>query len=115
MTARNPCATCAQCCTSYIVSVCGYDVWRISTRQRLSPEQFLVAMPQDRRGKDGFLLNADDAGNQNVSASVCLLRVHDGNVGTHRRDRGKTLAGERAFNKADGAIVFGKIRADVPA
>src|SRR6266498_4427592 len=60
-TAANPCATCGQCCRSYIVSVCGHDVWQISTRQRLSPERFLVACPQDEPRRDGFLLVATGA------------------------------------------------------
>jgi hypothetical protein len=42
------------------VPVCGYDVWRISTRQRLAPEQFLVPCPQDSPRSDGFLLARDE-------------------------------------------------------
>lgn len=55
---HNPCATCGACCRNYIVPVCGYDVWLISTRQRLSPEQFLVAFPQEEEAIDGFYLEA---------------------------------------------------------
>lgn len=55
--AHNPCATCGACCRSYIVPVCGYDVWLISTRQRLSPEEFLIAGPQDSPRPDGFRLD----------------------------------------------------------
>ena len=54
----DPCATCSRCCRSYIVSVCGYDIWQIYTRERLSPEHFLVACPQDEPRRDGFLLEA---------------------------------------------------------
>lgn len=53
---HNPCATCGACCRSYVVPVCGYDVWLISTRQHLGPEQFLFACPQQEPGPDGFRL-----------------------------------------------------------
>lgn len=56
---HNPCATCGICCRSYVVPLCGYDVWLIATRQRLSPEQFLVACPQETPGWDGFRLERD--------------------------------------------------------
>jgi Fe-S-cluster containining protein len=56
---HNPCATCGACCRSYIVPVCGYDVWRISASQRLAPEQFLVPIPQNPPRSDGFLLEKD--------------------------------------------------------
>jgi Fe-S-cluster containining protein len=59
-TFHNPCATCGACCRSYIVPVCGYDVWRISTSQRLGPEQFLIPCPQDQPRLDGFLLALDE-------------------------------------------------------
>jgi len=55
----NPCATCGACCRSYLVPVCGYDVWLISTRQHLSPEHFLIVLPQKRPGLDGFRLSPD--------------------------------------------------------
>jgi Fe-S-cluster containining protein len=57
--ARNPCATCGACCRSYVVPVCGHDVWSISTRQRLGPEQFLISYPQREPGPDGFRLVRD--------------------------------------------------------
>ncbi len=57
---HNPCATCGACCRSYLVPVCGYDVWRISTRQRLGPEQFLVPCPQEPPRADGFVLDPTD-------------------------------------------------------
>ena len=37
---HNSCASCGICCRSHIIPLSGYDVWRISTRQHLSPEQF---------------------------------------------------------------------------
>jgi Fe-S-cluster containining protein len=40
------CATCGACCRSYVVPVCGYDVWLLTRRQRLAPEQFVVAYGQ---------------------------------------------------------------------
>lgn len=56
---HNPCATCGACCRSYIVPVCGYDVWLLSTYQRLNPKQFLVAYPQEEVSIDGFRLDAE--------------------------------------------------------
>ncbi len=55
---HNPCATCGACCRSYIVPVCGYDVWLISTQQRLSPESFLAILPQRQPNAEGFRLEA---------------------------------------------------------
>lgn len=57
--APNPCATCGRCCRSYVVPICGYDAWLISTRQHLAPEDFLVVYPQKRPGWDGFQLEPD--------------------------------------------------------
>ncbi|HEU5317665.1 MAG TPA: YkgJ family cysteine cluster protein [Chloroflexota bacterium] len=54
--AWNPCATCGECCRNYIVSVCGYDVWQICARERLSPERFLIVCPQDEPRRDSFFL-----------------------------------------------------------
>lgn len=56
---HNPCATCGRCCRSYVVPVCGYDIWRISTTQRLSPASFLVACPQKEPTAEGFRLERD--------------------------------------------------------
>jgi hypothetical protein len=68
--------------------VCGFDVWLICTRQRLSPEQFLVARPQEQAARDGFLLDAagptyalmlDKQGPLRVKQPcVFLLRLPDG-------------------------------------
>jgi Fe-S-cluster containining protein len=58
---HNPCSTCGLCCRNYIVTVCGYDAWLICTRQRLNPEQFLVAVPQNPPGRDGFQLEPNGA------------------------------------------------------
>ena len=52
----NPCATCGACCRSYVVNVCGYDVWLISVRQRLSPEQFVVALERESASLEAFRL-----------------------------------------------------------
>ncbi len=56
----DPCASCGACCRSYLVPVCGYDVWLISTQQRLGPEQFLVPCPQEPPRDDGFLLSQEE-------------------------------------------------------
>ncbi|MBF6611847.1 MAG: YkgJ family cysteine cluster protein [Chloroflexi bacterium] len=55
----NPCATCGICCHSYVVPVTGYDVWLISTNQRLAPEDFLIAFPLPSPEVDGFKLESD--------------------------------------------------------
>ena len=88
-TPHNPCATCGVCCRSYVVNLCGYDVWLISTRQRLSPEQFLVACPQAEPGADGIRLGSegptyglalDKHGKFRANqACVFLLRLGGGN------------------------------------
>jgi Fe-S-cluster containining protein len=55
----NPCADCGACCRSYVVPVYGYDVWLISRRERLSPQDFLIACAQSKPAGDGFRLDAD--------------------------------------------------------
>lgn len=52
----SPCGTCGACCRSYVVTLFGEDVWRLSTRLRLAPEQFVLAHPQAEPASDGFLL-----------------------------------------------------------
>lgn len=88
---RNPCATCGACCRSYIVPVCGQDVWRISQRQRLAPEHFLIPVPQPKPRSDGFRLEPggwtyalmlDKQGRLKVDQS-CVFLVHL--VGGHDR------------------------------
>jgi len=58
-TPRSPCATCGICCRSYVVSLLGYDVWRISRGLHLSPELFVLAHDQPQPADDGFLLEPD--------------------------------------------------------
>ena len=53
------CPTCGLCCRSYIVTVCGRDVWEISRQQRLAPTQFIMAVPQAKDRADGFRLEAE--------------------------------------------------------
>ncbi|HEY3082183.1 MAG TPA: YkgJ family cysteine cluster protein [Chloroflexota bacterium] len=55
-TPHNPCATCGACCRSYVVPVCGRDIWLITREQRLSPEQFTVAHPLPGPHPEGFRL-----------------------------------------------------------
>lgn len=55
-----PCHTCrGGCCRSYVVPVTGYDVWRISTTQRLAPESYLIAGHQKEENSEGFRLDTD--------------------------------------------------------
>ena len=88
---HNPCATCTvNCCSSYIVPLYGYDVWLISTGQRLSPEQFAVLQPEAEQGAIHFLLSAeehpyslalDKQGRfQPKQPCVFLLRLADGGL-----------------------------------
>jgi Fe-S-cluster containining protein len=53
----DPCGTCGLCCRSYLVPLCGRDVWHISTRQRMAPEQFVFACEQNTPTADGFYLD----------------------------------------------------------
>jgi Fe-S-cluster containining protein len=50
----HPCATCGVCCRSYLVPVCGYDVWLISRRLHLEPARFVVAWQEEEPSVDGF-------------------------------------------------------------
>jgi len=43
------------------------------------------------RRKDGLLLHAKDAPEQDVALAVCFLRVDDGNIGPHRGCGGEDL------------------------
>lgn len=58
-TYRTPCGTCGACCRSYLVPLCGYDVWLINRRESLDPLEFALAMTQETPRSDGFFLAAD--------------------------------------------------------
>ena len=58
-TAVSPCATCGACCRSHLVPVSGQDVWRLSTSQRLGPEEFCVLCPEAEPRPEAFLLQAN--------------------------------------------------------
>jgi Fe-S-cluster containining protein len=60
-TEKDPCGTCGLCCRSYLVPVCGLDVWKICVSQRLPPEQFVFAAEQDTPRADGFYLDPASA------------------------------------------------------
>src|SRR5688500_315363 len=64
---HNPCATCGECCRSYMVPVFGQDVWLLSTRQRLSPEQFCLIYPEKEPRPEAFWL---EAGGQRYSLAL---------------------------------------------
>src|SRR5438477_10469891 len=86
---HNPCATCGACCRSYVVPVCGYDVWLISTHQRLSPEQFVVTYTENEGSLDGFRLEPEgnlfgmalDKQGKFTQHQSCIFLMHlgDGN------------------------------------
>jgi Fe-S-cluster containining protein len=56
---RHPCATCGACCRTYIVPLCGRDVWRIGGALHLRPERFVVAWREEDDGPDRFRLEPD--------------------------------------------------------
>jgi Fe-S-cluster containining protein len=55
-TGHNPCATCGACCRSYVVPLCGRDLWLITREQRLSPEHFTVVHSLPGPHAEGFRL-----------------------------------------------------------
>jgi len=57
MTGPSPCATCSsRCCIDYVVTVTGYDAWRIATESGLGFESFLVYFALSDQTKPGFVL-----------------------------------------------------------
>jgi Fe-S-cluster containining protein len=48
------------CCHRYLVTVSGYDVWAIASSLRLAPEQFIVAVAQEKADGKGFLLDRSE-------------------------------------------------------
>ena len=67
------------------------------------------------RGQHRFLLDADDAFDEDVAGAVGLLRVDDRDVRAMRRHRGQLLAGERAGDELDVRVDLRKIGAAVAA
>ena len=55
----HPCASCGVCCRTYIVPVCGYDIWRLCRNMHLDPSTFLVAWQEDESSGDGFRLERE--------------------------------------------------------
>jgi Fe-S-cluster containining protein len=55
--ASGPCSSCRKrCCTSYTVSITGYDAWVIGKGLHLPLESFLVYFPVTEQNDRGFLL-----------------------------------------------------------
>lgn len=50
----HPCASCGVCCRTYIVPLCGHDIWRLSRNMHLDPSTFLVAWQEEEPSDDGF-------------------------------------------------------------
>ncbi len=85
-------ATCAECngrcCAHYLVPIAGYDVWRIVTGQRLAPELFVEAIPEDQPSANGFRLRATGTSytlalrhqfvRRGVRPCVFLVKLRDG-------------------------------------
>jgi Fe-S-cluster containining protein len=57
--AHHPCDTCGVCCRSYLVPLCGHDVWEISRHLHLDPARFAIAWQEEEPGVDGFRLERD--------------------------------------------------------
>ena len=55
----DPCATCGLCCRSYLVPVFGHDLYRLVTRQRADPRDFLFFCEQEEPDRVGFRLRPD--------------------------------------------------------
>src|ERR1700722_12451600 len=53
------------------------------------------------RGQYHFLLDSDDALDENVACAVGFLRVDNADVGSMGRYRGQALTGERAIHEPD--------------
>jgi Fe-S-cluster containining protein len=55
----HPCDTCGVCCRSYLVPLCGRDVWAISRHLHLPPSSFAIAWQEEEPSVDGFRLERD--------------------------------------------------------
>ena len=55
----HPCDTCGDCCRSYLVPLCGHDVWSISRYLHLPPSKFAIAWQEEEPSVDGFRLERD--------------------------------------------------------
>ena len=55
----HPCDTCGVCCRSYLVPLCGHDVWSISRYLHLPPSKFAIAWQEEEPSVDGFRLERD--------------------------------------------------------
>lgn len=58
-TRHNPCNTCGACCRSYIVPLCGRDVWEVCVHQRFDPSDFITAFPLPKPSPEAFRLNQE--------------------------------------------------------
>lgn len=86
--APHPCASCGTCCRTYIVPVCGQDVWRLARHLHVDPADFLVAWREEEPGPDRFRVEPDGppytlvldkrAWSREQSACVFLLRLPNG-------------------------------------
>lgn len=58
MSGSGPCSSCRKrCCTSYTVSITGYDAWWIGKGLFMPLESFLVYFPVSEQNERGFLLD----------------------------------------------------------
>ena len=60
------------------------------------------------RGEHRFLLNADDALDEDVALAIGLLRVDDGDVRPERRHRDERLSGERTGHRPVARVHLGE-------
>jgi Fe-S-cluster containining protein len=87
--AVTACRACeGRCCTTYIVPLNGYDVWRIVQQQLLAPALFVRREPEEHSSDAGFLLRPGGltyglalqhhAARRNARPCVFLLQLRDG-------------------------------------
>ena len=55
----HPCDTCGVCCRSYLVPLCGHDVWELSRHLHMPPSGFAIAWQEEEPSVDGFRLERD--------------------------------------------------------
>lgn len=129
----SPCATCGICCRSYLVPLCGRDIWLLSRELDLPPARFVVAWQEEEPVLDGFRLEPAgptfslvlDKRSWSRSESACtfLLRLPGGNdrcgVYAHRpvscRAYPITLAGSAVVLRDDPLCPTGAWPDDEPA
>jgi Fe-S-cluster containining protein len=84
----HPCDTCGVCCRSYLVPLCGHDVWALSRHLHMPPSGFAIAWQEEEPSVDGFRLERDGplfslvldkrSWSRERSPCIFLMRLPDG-------------------------------------